>query len=439
MKSKPPSRRRFLQNGIALAGLAAAAPAGLAHAAGPAIGQAPGSGTPDLNSIDAVLYGRRSRFVTTVRVIEGMSHPDRMPPRPNPYRPSARTPLGESMGIITPTSLHFTTQHFYGIPDIDPAEHKLMLHGLVERPLVFTVDELKRLPSVSRIHFLECVGNRPSPNGKTVADTHGRTGCSEWTGVPLSVLLKEVGLKDGAKWIIAEGSDGGKHEKSVPLSKALDDVLVAYGQNGEPVRPDHGFPLRLIVPGFEGIYNVKWLRRLKVVDQPYLTFQEHARFIGSNPKTQPDSYDFGPTSVITYPSGTQRLAGRGAHVISGLAWSGGGAVRKVEVSTDGGKTYKDADLSGPVLPKAHTRFLLPWKWEGEEAVLQSRCTDVKGQVQPTEAEFAKYWGFTRVQLYAAIQSQLGHCNWIQPWRVNRDGQVSNGLPPIGFVADLHAG
>jgi sulfane dehydrogenase subunit SoxC len=178
MKSRPPSRRRFLKNGIALAGLAAAAPAGLAVTAGPAIGQTAGAGTPDLNSIDAVLYGRRSRFVTTVRVIEGMSHPDRMPPRPSPYRPSARTPLGESMGIITPTSLHFTTQHFYGIPDIDPVEHKLMLHGLVERPLVFTVDELKRLPPVSRIHFLECIGNRPSPNGKTVADTHGRTGAA---------------------------------------------------------------------------------------------------------------------------------------------------------------------------------------------------------------------------------------------------------------------
>jgi sulfane dehydrogenase subunit SoxC len=439
MKSKPPSRRRFLKKGIALAGLAAAAPAGLAITAPPAAAQTTASGTPDLNSIDAVLYGRRSRFVTTVRAIEGVSHPDRMPPRPTPYRPSARTPLGESMGIITPTSLHFTTQHFYGLPDINPDEHKLMIHGLVDRPLVFTVDELKRFPPVSRIYFLECIGNRPSPNGKTVADTHGRTGCSEWTGVPLSVLLKEVGLKDSAKWIIAEGSDGGKHEKSVPLSKALDDVLVAYGQNGEPIRPDHGFPLRLIVPGFEGIFNVKWLRRLKVVDQPYLTFQEHSRFLGSNPKTQPDSYDFGPTSVITYPSGTHRLPRQGGYVISGLAWSGAGAVRRVEVSTDGGKTYKDAELSGAVLPKAHTRFVLPWKWDGQEAVLQSRCTDVRDQVQPTEAEFAKYWGFTRPQLYAAIQSQLGHCNWIQPWRVTRDGQVSNGLPPIGFVADVHAG
>lgn len=437
MNSKRPNRRRFLKNGAALAGLAVA-PAGLGVAARPASGQSLGPGIPDMNALDAVLYGRRSRFVTTVRAIEGTSHRDVMPPRPNPYRPSARTPLGESMGIITPTSLHFTTQHNYGIPDINPAEHKLTIHGLVERPLVLTIEELKRLPSVSRIHFLECVGNRPNPNGKTVADTHGRMGCSEWTGVPLSVLFREVGLKDGAKWIIAEGSDGGKHEKSVPLAKALDDVLVAYGQNGEPVRPDHGFPLRLIVPGFEGIYNVKWLRRIKVVDQPYLTFQEHSRFLGSNPRTQPDTYDFGPSSVITYPSGTHHVPSHGTYVISGLAWSGGGAVRKVEVSTDGGKTYADAQLAGPVLPKAHTRFLLPWRWDGEEAVLQSRCIDEKGRVQPTEAEFAKYWGFTRQQVYATVGSQLGHCNWIQPWRVTRDGHVTNGLPPIGVVVDVHA-
>jgi sulfane dehydrogenase subunit SoxC len=432
MDSKQPSRRKFLKSGATLAGLAAAAPSvggTPAHAADVSVS--------DMNALENVLYGRRSRFVTTVRFIEGTSHSYVPRPRPSPYRPSARTPLGETMGIITPTSLHFTTQHFYGIPDINPAEHKLMIHGLVDRPLVFTIDELKRFQSVSRIHFLECVGNRPSPNGKTVSDTHGRMGCSEWTGVPLSVLLREAGLKNGAKWLIAEGSDGGKHEKSVPIAKALDDVLVAFGQNGEPVRPDHGYPLRLIVPGFEGIYNVKWLRRIKVVDQPYLTFQEHSRFLGSNPRTQPNTYDFGPSSVITYPSGSHQLASRGVQVISGLAWSGGGAVRRVEVSTDGGKTYKEAELTGAVLPKAHSRFQLAWRWDGEEAVIQSRCTDAKGQVQPTEAEYAKYWGFTRQQLYTAIQSQLGHCNWIMPWRVNRDGNVTNGLPPVGAVVDVH--
>ena len=435
MDSKPSGRRRFLRNSAALAGMALAPAGGIAS--GEALANVGEVNVSDMNAIENVLYGRRSRFVTTTRIIEGSSHSDVPRPRPSPTRPSAKTPLGETMGIITATSLHFTTQHHYGIPDINPAEHKFMVHGLVERPLVFTVDELKRLPSVSRIHFLECVGNRPNPNARTVSDSHGRMGCSEWTGVPLTVLFNEVGLKNGAKWIIAEGSDGGKHEKSIPIAKALDDVLVAYGQNGEPVRPDHGFPLRLIVPGFEGIYNVKWLRRIKVVDREYLTFQEHSRFLSSKPQTQPNSYDLGPSSVITYPSGTHRLPTHGTHIISGLAWSGGGKVRKVEVSTDGGKTYKEAELSGAVLPKAHTRFLLPWRWEGEEAIIQSRCTDEKGQVQPTEAEFAKFFGLARAQLYSTISSQLGHANWIMPWRVNRDGNVTNALPPVGVVTDVH--
>jgi sulfane dehydrogenase subunit SoxC len=433
MDSKQSGRRRFLRDGAVLAG-AAIAPTGVI-AGGEAL--ANDVSVSDMNAIENVLYGRRSRFVTTTRIVEGSSHSDIPRPRPNPTRPSARTPLGETMGIVTPTSLHFTTQHHYGIPDINPAEHKFMIHGLVERPLVFTVDELKRLPFVSRIHFLECVGNRPNPNARTVSDSHGRMGCSEWTGVPLSVLLNEVGLRNGAKWIVAEGSDSGKHEKSVPIAKALDDVMVAYGQNGEPVRPDHGYPLRLIVPGFEGIYNVKWLRRIKVVEREYLTFQEHSRFLGLKPQTQPDTYEFGPSSVITYPSGSHRLPAHGIHTISGLAWSGGGRVRKVEVSIDGGRTYREAELAGSVLPKAHTRFLLPWRWQGEDAIIQSRCTDEKGQVQPTEAEFAKFWGFNRQQLYSTISSQLGHANWIMPWRVNRDGNVTNALPPVGTVTDVH--
>jgi sulfane dehydrogenase subunit SoxC len=441
MHPKTVGRRRFLKNGAALAGLAWA-PAGAILAPSSASGEprvnAAGSlDVEDLNALDAVLYGRRSRFVTTVRDIEGMSHPDMQPPRPNPYRPGARTPLRDSVGIITPASLHFTTQHFYGIPDINPTEQKLLVHGMVERELVFTLEELKRLPFVARIYFLECNGNRPNPNGKTVNDTHGRTACSEWTGVPLSVLLKEVGIKNEAKWIIAEGSDDGKHAKSVPLPKALDDVIVAYGQNGEPVRPDHGFPLRLIVPGFEGIYNVKWLRRIKVVDRPYLTFQEASRYLAEDPKTQPDSFEFGPKSVITYPSGQHQLPSHGSYVITGLAWSGGGVVRKVEVSTDGGKTYKEAEISGPALPRAHTRFCFPWRWEGEEAVLQSRCTDEKGQLQPTEAEAAKYWGYARQQLYTVSVTRIGHSNWIQPWRVNPDGKVNNGLPPVRAVTDMH--
>ena len=235
MSDTQPSRRRFLKKSAAVAGLVASPPA-LALAAGSASAAAPAPAAVDNNSLESVLYGRRSRFVTTTREIEGRSHSTSPRTRPVPQRPSARTPLAELVGMITPTSLHFTTQHYYGIPDINPDEHTLMIEGMVDRPLVFTMDELRRLPFVSRICFLECVGNRPNPRATTVAGTHGRTGCSEWTGVPLSVLLREAGLKNGAHWIIAESSDGGRHTKSVPLAKALDDVLVAYGQNGETVR-----------------------------------------------------------------------------------------------------------------------------------------------------------------------------------------------------------
>ena len=435
MSGKQKGRRRFLKEGAAVAGLVAAPPAlGLAGAAA----AAQGPEVVDNNDLESVLYGRRSRFVTTTREVEGRSHYQTPRIRPNPQRPSARTPLADLVGTITPTPLHFTTQHYYGIPDINPAEHTLMIEGLVDRPLVFTMDELRRLPFVSRVYFLECIGNRPNPRATTVTGTHGRMGCSEWTGVPLPVLLDEVGVQAGASWIIAEGADGGRHTKSIPLAKALDDVLVAYGQNGEPVRPDHGFPLRLVVPGFEGIYNVKWLKRIKVVDEPYLSFQEHSRFLTPNPKTQRDSFDFGPNSVITRPSGGQRLPGAGAYVVSGLAWSGSGRVSKVEVSTDGGASWREAELAGPVLPKAHTRFLLPWRWDGGEVVLQSRCLDERGQLQPTEAEYARYWNLTRGQLYGTIQSQLGYCNWIQPWKVAADGEVTNGLEPTDVVVDVHA-
>ena len=435
MSGKQTSRRGFLKSGGAVAGLVAAPPAlGLGGAAA----AAQGPEVFDNNDLESVLYGRRSRFVTTTREVEGRSHYQTPRIRPNPQRPSARTPLADLVGTITPTPLHFTTQHYYGIPDINPAEHSLMIEGLVDRPLVFTMDELQRFPFVSRVYFLECIGNRPNPRATTVTGTHGRMGCSEWTGVPLSVLLDEVGVQAGASWIIAEGADGGRHTKSVPLAKALDDVLVAYGQNGEPVRPDHGFPLRLVVPGFEGIYNVKWLKRIKLVDKPYLSFQEHSRFLTPDPKTQRDSYDFGPNSVITRPSGEQQLQTPGMHVISGLAWSGSGKVSRVEVSADGGASYREAELAGPVLPKAHTRFFVPWRWDGGEAVLQSRCLDERGQLQPTEAEYARYWNLTRGQLYGTIQSQLGYCNWIQPWKVAADGKVTNGLEPTDVVVDVHA-
>lgn len=439
MQPTQTGRRRFLKSGAALAGLAMA-PAGAAVLVEPAMrGEAaPRAADPieDMNGVEANLYGRRSRFVTTTRLQRTLTHADpllrREHPLPNPHRPETLSPLDQQMGIITPSSLHYTTMHFYGIPDIDPAEHRLMIHGLVERPLVFTVDELKRLPYVSRIYFIECDGNRPNPQGMSVVQTHGRISCSEWTGVPLSVLLKEVGIKNDASWIVSEGAEAGKHQKSLPLTKALDDVLVAYGQNGEPVRPDQGFPLRLIVPGFQAIENVKWLRRIKLTNQPYHAVRDDVSGYMGNPLQRDRAW--GPKSVITFPSGNQRLPGLGLYNISGLAWSGGGAIRSVDVSTDGGKTYKAAEIAGPRLPIALTKFYLPWQWKGEEGMLQSRCVDEKGEVQPTEAEFAKYWKITREVLYRRMAS-LGHCNWIQPWRLSADGFITNGLEPVPEVAE----
>lgn len=413
MKARNSGRRRFLTHGAALAGAAVGA-------ARPAAAQGFGAMPLHAGSKDLIAYGERSRFVTTVRLPEESDH------APFDRLPNALTPLQDSVGIITPSSLHFVSSHGYVPPDIDPREHRLMIHGLVDRPLVFTLAELKRLPFVSRIHFIECQANKSAPKKKTVQESHGKTACSEWTGVPLSLLLKEAGVRAGASWILAEGDEAGKHTKSLPLAKALADVLVVYGQNGEPIRPHQGFPLRLLVPGFEGLYNVKWLRRIKVVDQPYMSFQEVSRYTTKDPKSRWFQFEMGPKSVITFPSGEQRLPGRGFFMISGLAWSGGGTIRRVEVSTDGGRTWLDAQLHDPVARIAHTRFSVPWKWNGEDSLLLSRCTDDLGQVQPSLAEFAKFWGRTPEDVVGDT-SGVGHFNVIQPWRVARDGTVDNAI------------
>ena len=427
MGAKQSSRRKFLRNSAALAGLAAT-PAGLAVAPRTASGQTRGAGAvPDMNAMEYVLYGARSRFVTTKRILEGHGHYEDDRPKPNPYRPSVGTPIRDLVGIITPSSLHFATQHHYGIPEINPSEHTLTIHGMVDRPMVFTVDDLKRFPASSGIYFLECLGNRPRPTDKNVNETNGRMACSEWIGVPLSMLLKEAGVKNGARWIVAEAAEAGHHTKSVPMAKVMDDVLVAYGQNGEPIRPDHGFPLRLLVPGFEGIYNVKWLKTIKVVDQPYKTFQERSRFMGADRRSRHFIYELGPKSVITFPSGEDHLPEHGTYTITGLAWSGGGAVRRVEVSTDGGQTWTDAKLRGPALKRAFARFDLVWKWKGEEAVLQSRCTDELDQVQPSVAEFARFWNETESEIFRGGGSRFGHVNIIQPWKVATNGLVQNAL------------
>jgi sulfane dehydrogenase subunit SoxC len=428
MNTKQTDRRRFLKNGAALAGLAVGASAAALPAAAAA--------EPPLEKVDELhLYGERSHFVTTVRN-GSINNPERRL-KDEPVAFGLRSPLQDSVGMITPSSLHFTISHGFEPPDIDPKEHQLLIHGMVDRPLIFSVDEIKRLPFVTRFHFVECHGNS-SPRGPggdariaadaTPQETHGFTSCSQWTGVLLSTLLKEAGVQKAATWMIAEGADEPKHSKSIPIGKGFDDALVAYGQNGEPVRPEQGFPLRLIVPGWQGINNVKWLRRIALVDEPYMAMMETSRYpsMRLDGKSRWFEFELGPKSVITRPAGGYKMPGPGFHEITGLAWSGAGAVKRVEVSTDGGKTWKDAQLHDPIARKSHTRFSCPWTWDGSETVLQSRCTDEKGTVQPTMVEVAKLWN-ANVDFLLKTQQVVGDFNAIQPWKVNQDGSVKNAL------------
>ncbi|HLG98231.1 MAG TPA: molybdopterin-dependent oxidoreductase [Bryobacteraceae bacterium] len=409
MASKKPSRRGFLRSTGAVAGFGAAG----AHVAS---GQT--QGTPAKRIDELIAYGDRSRFVNSIRVPVA----DRHSPDEFGLTFHVLTPLQDLYGIITPSSLFYTATHRGSfVPDIDPREHRLMIHGMVERPLIFTMDDLKRLPYETRIHFIECLGNRARPAHKTVQETHGLTSCAEWTGVSLALLLKEAGVENGASWIVAEGAEEVKGASSIPLAKAMDDCLVCYAMNGEPLRPQQGFPLRLMVPGFEGIYQIKYLRRIKAVDRYYMTYDDYGH-IDADPKAAALTHQIGPKSVITFPSGGQKLSGPGFYEISGLAWSGAGAIRSVEVSTDGGQTWKNAELRTPAYKMAHVRFGLHWNWDGKEYILMSRCTDELGTVQPTRADVAKYWNepVEKVRVRGAD-------NTVQPWKIGTDGSVRNGL------------
>ena len=331
------------------------------------------------------------------------------------------TPLQDLHGIVTPASLHFE-RHHNGVPLIDPARHRLLIHGLVARPMVFSRDELERLPSASRIAFVECSGNtwdgwRNEAGDFSVQDTHGLTSTSEWTGVKLSTLLDTVGARREASWMLAEGSDAAGLDRSVPLtSEVIEEAIICYGQNGEALRPEQGYPLRLLLPGFEGNINVKWLRRLKLGAAPFMTRWETAKYTDLLPdgKAYQFSLVMDAKSVITNPSGKQQIQ-RGFQEIRGLAWTGRGKVTKVEVSTDGGRTWRTAELEGPVLAKCHTRFRVPWQWNGQEAILQSRCIDETGYVQPTRDALVKVRG----------TNSLYHYNAIQSWKVEQDGRIRN--------------
>jgi len=402
IRANPPTdRRRFLRLGAALAGaFTACKPTQTVEQSEPSSLGKPLSA-----------YGERSPFEKVARLPAAVK---------NPEIGSSRTPLQDSYGILTPASLHFE-RHHSGVPRLDPAAHRLLLHGMVERPLILNLDDLRRLPSVSRIYFIECAGNSGSEWGaKTATDAqkaHGLASCSEWTGVPLSVLLAEAGVKPGASWIVAEGADACHMQRSIPLKKAMDDVLVAFGQNGEAIRPEQGYPMRLVIPGWEGNTNVKWLRRIKLVEQPYMTKDETSKYTDllADGTARQFTFEMDAKSVITYPSGGQKLAGPGFCEITGLAWSGRGRIDRVEVSADGGKSWQNARIDEPRLRMAFSRFPLPWKWDGQELRLQSRCTDETGYVQPTREALIEARG----------TNSNYHNNCITTWKISADGGVSN--------------
>ena len=399
----PSSRRKFLRLTAAVGGaLAACSDSGETP---------PAAEAPSRLGAPVSAYGERSKFERAVR---------QMPPTKTPEEASSLTPLADTYGIITPSSLHFE-RHHAGVPLIDPAQHELLIHGLVERPTVFTMGDLERLPSVSRIHFVECSGNSRSEwsgaGAPTAQASHGMAACSEWTGVPLKLVLEEVGLQADATWLIAEGADACRMARSLPVDKALDDVLIVYAQNGEPLRPEQGYPLRLLVPGWEGNINVKWLHSLKATNQAAMARDETSKYTDLLPDGKARQFTFlmEAKSIITRPSGGQKLPGPGSLEVSGLAWSGNGTIERVEISPDGGQTWLDAELQEPRLPKAFTRFRLGWEWDGSETTLISRATDDTGYVQPTVAELVEARG----------TASDYHNNACKAWKITVDGGVTN--------------
>ncbi|OWT62145.1 sulfite dehydrogenase [Candidimonas nitroreducens] len=423
------TRRGFLRKSFLAASAALAAGAAGRASAAPAAGagaQAPAAGDPMIlqprpwstmlgHPVAFHPYGVPSKYEANLqrRQSPGLTQ--------TAQASVAFAPLQGFFGIITPNGLHFE-RHHQGWVDIDPDQHRFMINGMVKESKVYTMDDLMRMPSVSRIHFIECGANSGMEWGNaavpTVQYTHGMLSCCEYTGVPLKVLLDDCGadLKNG-KYILAEGNDGSSTTRTISMEAALDDAIVAWGMNGEMLRPENGYPLRLVVPGVQGVSWVKWLRRIEVGDQRWNAMNETSAYVDLMPDGMLRQYTSIQEckSVITSPSGGQVLMGKGYYNVSGLAWSGRGKIKQVDVSFDGGRNWKTARLETPVLDKCLTRFNIDWVWDGSPAILQSRATDSTGFVQPRYG-----------QLHAVRGTRSTyHNNAIQSWQVADTGEVFN--------------
>src|ERR1700722_4242312 len=373
-------RRAWLGGGGGWAGVGA----GIARAAETVGADAPDWMKTPGRSLSA--YGMPSKYQEKVQRAFAI-----LPGRPGTG--ASRTPLQLLEGTITPNGLHFE-RHHNGVPDIDPSRHELVIHGLVKRALAFSVETLMRYPMESQIRFLECSGNsgsfnQPEPQQTTAGGLNGLFSCSEWAGGGLAALLDEAEVAREGKWVVAEGADAAAMSRSVPLEKCMDDAMIALYQNGEAIRPEQGFPMRLLLPGFEGNMNVKWLRRLNLTDVPVDARDETSHYTELMPSGKARQFMFaqGAKSAIMKPSFGMAMKGPGLYEISGLGWSGAGRISKVEVSADGGQTWAAAALTEPVLSKALTRFRMPWHWDGRPSTLMSRATDETGGTQPTRASW----------------------------------------------------
>lgn len=415
-KPGPLSRRHFL-GGAVVAG------AGLA---GTSIARAePGKPDPLITEVqdwsrylgegvDKRPYGTPSRFEKNVirRDVSWLTA--------SPESSVNFTPLHELDGIITPSGLCFE-RHHGGIADIDPANHRLMIHGLVDKPLVFTMEDIRRMPRQNRIHFLECAANSGMEwrgaqlNGCQF--THGMVHNVMYTGVPLKVLLAEAGMKTSAKWLLLEGADSSGMNRSLPIEKALDDVLIAFAMNGEALRPEQGYPLRAVIPGWEGNLWVKWLRRIEVGDQPWQAREETSKYTDllADGRSRRFTFFMDAKSVVTNPSPQAPLKQKGRNVLSGLAWSGRGTIKRVDVTLDGGRNWQHARIDGPVLDKSLTRFYVDFDWAGQDLLIQSRAIDSTGYLQPTKEELRKIRG----------TNSIYHNNGIQTWHVKANGETEN--------------
>jgi sulfane dehydrogenase subunit SoxC len=410
------SRRDFLRTGLAVSGAALGGTA-FANAGNPA-NQPPNvpAWTRQLGDGVAVRkYGNPSKHEAHVirRDVEWLTA--------SRESSVSFTPLHELDGIITPNGLCFE-RHHAGIAEVDPADYRLILHGLVEKPLIFTLDDIKRMPRVNRAYFCECAANSGMEwrgaqlNGAQY--THGMVHCVMYTGVPLKILLDEAGLRLNAKWLLLEGSDAAAMTRSLPLQKALDDALVAYRMNGEMLRPENGYPARVVLPGWEANMWIKWLRRIEVGDQPWHHREETSKYTDllENGTARRFTFVMDAKSVITNPSPQAPINHKsGFTVLSGLAWSGRGRIARVDVSLDGGRKWRPAKIDGPVWDKALTRFYYEFDWDGRELLLQSRAIDETHYVQPSKAELRKYRGVNSIY----------HNNGIQTWHLHKSGEVEN--------------